>query len=214
MICIYHKSSEPFPKKEDRLKRKVLFGYLVVITFSFLFSACNSSKVMMASERGIMYAMIYDYENIAVGGVTVKVNGKELVKSDVQGRFILDFKKRGEYEIELIKKGYEVLRQKFEYNPMDVLYFKMITAEQLVVLAEGEMDKSSYKEAEEYLERAYKLEPLRADIMYLRSISLVLQEKYIEAKKVLEELREKGYRSKYIDLLEEKIEKENNDGAV
>ena len=194
--------------------KKALVFCLIIIISTFIYISCNSSKVGLGSERGIMYAMIYDYENVAVGEVRVKVNGRELVKSDVQGRFILDFRNKGEYEIELSKKGYETLTQKFEYDPMAVLYFKMITAEQLVVLAEEELDKSCYKEAEEYLERAYKLEPLREDIMYLRSISLVLQEKYIEAKKALSELKEKGYRSKYIELLEEKIEKGAKDGAV
>jgi len=154
-----------------------------------------------------MYAMIYDYDNIAVGGVLVKINGKEIVKSDVHGRFILDFKKKGEYEIELSKRGYETLIQEFEYNPMKVLYFKMITAEQLLALAEGELDRFRYKEAEKYLKRAHLLEPLRTDIIYLKSISLVLQGKYIEARRALNELREKGYNGKYMDLLEEKIEK-------
>lgn len=181
--------------------------FLLITLFAIFFVSCNSTKGRVATDDGIMYAMIYDYDNIAVGGVLVKINGKEIVKSDVHGRFILDFKKKGEYEIELSKRGYETLIQEFEYNPMKVLYFKMITAEQLLALAEGELDRFRYKEAEKYLKRAHLLEPLRTDIIYLKSISLVLQGKYIEARRALNELREKGYNGKYMDLLEEKIEK-------
>jgi len=180
--------------------------YLLIVIIAVSFSSCNSIKGRVATDEGIMYAMIYDYDNIPVSGVVVKANEKEIVKSDVHGRFILDFKKTGEYKIELSKKGYETLTQNFEYNPMNVLYFKLITAEQLVALAEEEMDKFCYEEAEKYIQRAYLLEPLRADIIYLKSINLVLQKKYIEAKKVFKELKEKGYSSKYIDLLGEKIE--------
>jgi hypothetical protein len=161
---------------------------------------------MVVTNEGIMYAMIYDYENSAVSGVTIKVNGKELVKSDMQGRFILDFKKGGEYEIELIKKGYEKVVQKFDYNPMEVLYFKMITAAQLVNLAEESLDRFDCEEAEIFLSRAYSMEPYRADIIYLTSVTLYLQGKYYEAKDRIKELKEKNYANKYIALLEEQIE--------
>ena len=185
---------------------RVLSVYLITILFPVFILSCNSAKGSVATDKGIMYAMIYDHDNIPVSEVLVKVNGKQIVKSDVHGRFILDLKKRGEYTIELFKKGYEPLNQKFEYNPMNVLYFKLITADQLIVLAEEELDKFSYEEAEKYMQRAYYLEPLRADIIYLRSISLVLQEKYVEAKRMFSGLKENGYKGKYIDLLEEKIE--------
>ena len=189
------------------MKIRILSLYLPIILSAALLLSCNSTKGKVATNSGVMYAMIYDYDNVALSGVLIKVNGKEIVRSDVQGRFILDFKRIGEYRIELFKKGYETLIQKFEYNPMNVLYFKMITAQQLLSLAEGELDKFSYEEAEKYLERAYMLEPKRADIIYLRCISLVLQEKYFEARSVFSELMEAGYKSKYIDLLQEKIEK-------
>ncbi|MCL2480641.1 MAG: carboxypeptidase-like regulatory domain-containing protein [Spirochaetaceae bacterium] len=183
-----------------------VLAFLLIILFAIFALSCNSAKGRIATGGGIMYAMIYDHDNIPVSGVVVKINGKEIVKSDVHGRFILDFKKNGEYEIELSKKGYETLTQKFEYNPMNVLYFKLITAEQLVALAEEELNKFCYEEAEKYLQRASILEPLRAEIIYLRSINFVLQDKYVEAKRVFRELKEKGYDNKYIELLEEKIE--------
>ena len=185
---------------------RVLVFYLLFILFSISALSCNNTKGRIVTGGGIMYAMIYDHDNIPVSGVIVKVNGKEIVKSDVHGRFILDFKKIGEYEIELSKKGYETLIQKFEYTPLDVLYFKLITAEQLVALAEEELDKFCYEEAEKYLQRASILGPLRGEIIFLRSVNFVLQDKYIEAKRIFRELKEKGYENKFIDLLEERIE--------
>ena len=186
---------------------RVLTCCLLIILLALFVVSCNSVKGRVATDSGIMYAMIYDYDNIAVSEVLVKVNGKEIVRSDVHGRFILDSRKKGEHEIELSKRGYETVIQKFEYDPMNVLYFKMITAEQLLALAEIALERFRYAEAEKYLERAHILEPLRADIIYLKSISFVLQKKYIEAKRAINKLRERGYNNKYMDMLEEKIEK-------
>ena len=185
---------------------KVTLNYLFILVFAIFVLSCSSAKGSAATDKGIMYAMIYDHDNIPVSGVVVKVNEKEIVKSDVHGRFILDLKKGGEYKIALVKKGYEPLNQNFEYDPMNVLYFKLITVDQLVMLAEEELYKFCYEEADKYLQRAYALEPLRLEVIYLRSVSLVLQEKYVEAKNVFNELKGNGYKSKYMDLLEAKIE--------
>jgi tetratricopeptide (TPR) repeat protein len=185
----------------------VQFLYLPVLFFICMFS-CSSNKGRIATDNGIMYAMIYDYDNVAVSGVLVKVNGEELLKSDMQGRFILDFKEKGEYSIELTKPGYEKLNQKFEYNPMEVLYFKMITAEQLSALAEESLDRFDYEEAMKFIDRAYNLEPQRLDIVYLRALTLYLQKKYDAAKTVINKLEDDGYNGKYIKLLDDRI-KEN-----
>ncbi|MCL2293353.1 MAG: carboxypeptidase-like regulatory domain-containing protein [Spirochaetes bacterium] len=184
------------------------FAFFLFITLlSLLFISCSGLKGRVVTDGGIMYAMIYDYDNAAVSGVLVKVNGKPIVRSDMHGRFILDFKKKGEYTIELSRRGYETLTQVFEYNPMNVLYFRMITANQLLSLAEIELDNFSYESAEKYLVRANALEPFRIDILYLKSITLFLQRKYAEAERVLLELRERGYNSRPVGLLEERIRK-------
>lgn len=180
-------------------------NFLLQLTFFLAVVSCSSSKAKITTDSGIMYAMIYDYNNTAVSGVLVSVNGRELVRSDMHGRFILDFSTHGEYTIELSKSGYEKLIQNFDYNPMKVLYFKMITADQLVTLAEECINKFDFEEAEKNIVRAYKLEPHRIDIIYLKTVALYLAGKYEEAKTASAELSSKGYNGKYAELLKKTV---------
>jgi len=152
-----------------------------------------------------MYAMIYDYENIPVSGVVVYINGKKKVDSDIQGRFILDKMKKGEYRVKLTKKGYETLEETFRYDPLQVLYFKIINAQQLLVLAETALDNAEYTSAENYLNRALLLDPNRPDTLFLNSIACYLQGKNAEAAEILENMIISGYNAPSISQLLEKI---------
>jgi tetratricopeptide (TPR) repeat protein len=150
--------------------------------------------------------MIYDWENTPVNGVSVFINGQKYVESDIQGRFVLEFKKNGEYAIKLEKSGYEIIENAFTYDPMNVLYFKMANASQLLTEAENALDQRLYEEAETYLERALKLEPFRPDIRYLKSILLYLQNRKDEAKEILDALQGQGISGDSITNFRKKME--------
>jgi len=182
---------------------KKLFGIFWVIT---LLISCQTGKpIKRLSNEGMMYAMIYDYENVPVSGVAVYINEKKIVDSDIQGRFILDAMKKGEYRVKLTKKGYETLEESFQYDPMQVLYFKIINAQQLLVLAEAALDNAEYAVVENYLNRALLLEPNRPDILFLKSIACHLQSKNAEAAAILEKMIVSGNNDPSISQLLEKI---------
>jgi len=167
------------------------FGYIILILI--LTVSCHTGKpIKRLSNEGFMYAMIYDHENSPVSGVTVFLNGKNKVISDIQGRFILDDIKQGDYNIILTKKGYETLDEVFTYDPLQVLYFKMINTTQLMVLAETSLDDNDYINADRLINRALLLEPNRPDILFLRSIIYYLQGSYLEAVDILEYLINAG----------------------
>jgi tetratricopeptide (TPR) repeat protein len=139
-----------------------------------------------------MYAMIYDNESNPVSGVEVFLNDKKIVNSDIQGRFILDGMKKGTYTIKLVKKGYEELVEIFDYEPLNVLYFKIINVSQLLSIAENLMDERNNLEAEKYIDRALLIEPKRQDSLFLKSINCYLLNKYAESLAILEELVKTG----------------------
>jgi len=139
-----------------------------------------------------MYAMIYDFDNTPVNAVSVYINGRMVVDSDIQGRFILDNMRTGEYTVRLEKRGYELLEETFYFDPMQVLYFKMINTSQLVALAETALENSEFSAAEVYINRALVLEPGRPDILYLKSIACYLQGRNAEAADILENLIRSG----------------------
>jgi len=169
-------------------KTKILLVILLV-----LFSSCQSVKpIKRLSNEGFMYAMIYDYENTPVAGVAVYLDGKLVVESDIQGRFVFEKMKSGAYSVKLVKKGYEVLEETFKYDPMQVLYFKMVSASQLLVTAETALDNGEFADAENLLNRALLLEPNRPDVLFLKSIIGYLQKRDKEAVEILEGLIKSG----------------------
>jgi tetratricopeptide (TPR) repeat protein len=183
--------------------RKKLFGCLLSI---ILLASCQIGKpIKRLSNEGFMYAMIYDYENTPVTGVMVQLNRRKIADSDIQGRFILERMKKGEYKIKLTKKGYETFEEVFRYDPLQVLYFKMINASQLLVLAETALDNTEFANAENYVNRALLLEPNRSDILFLKSIICFLQSRNTEAAGILENLIKSGNTDPSVSQLLEKI---------
>jgi len=184
------------------MKNKILVCFLLVLT---LFASCKTGKQIKLTDKGFMYAMIYDFDNTPVSGVTVYINGVKNVDSDIQGRFILDMVKKGEYRIKLVKKGYETLEERFYFDPLQVLYFKIINTSQLVALAETALDRAEFTIAENYINRALLLEPNRSDILFLKSIVYYSQAKYDEAEEILEKLLKSGNNEPSISRLLEII---------
>jgi len=185
-------------------------GFLLLLLF--FFASCQNAKpIKRLSNEGFLYAMIYDNENTPVSGVSVYLNGKLIVESDIQGRFVLEKMKKAAYSVKLIKKGYETLEETFTYDPMQVLYFKMINASQLLVVAETALDNYEFADAENRLNRALLLEPNRPDVLFLKSITCFLQKRNKEAVEILEGLIKSGSTDPSVSRLLEiitKIQKE------
>jgi tetratricopeptide (TPR) repeat protein len=179
---------------------------VLLLLLLFLFTSCQNAKpIKRLSNEGFLYAMIYDNENTPVSGVAVYLNGKLIVESDIQGRFVLEKMKKAVYSVKLTKKGYETLEENFKYDPMQVLYFKMINASQLLVMAETALDNSEFADAENHLDRALLLEPNRPDILFLKSITCFLQKRNKEAVEILEGLIKSGSTDPSVSQLLEKI---------
>ena len=164
---------------------------VVVLLFTSLFNSCNTT-VKRLSDEGYMYAMIYDYDSLPVTGVAVYLNGIKVTDSDIQGRFVLEDMKPGNYRIRLVKRGYETFEDTFQYVAMQILYFRLINADQLLSLAELEMDVNEYETAEDFLNRALVLEPTRSDILFLAAIANNMQSKTNEAIDLLERIVRSG----------------------
>jgi hypothetical protein len=152
-----------------------------------------------------MYGMIYDNESNPVSGVAVFLNGRKIVDSDIQGRFVLNGVKRGTYTIKLSRRGYEEIEEKFDYEPLNVLYFRMFNSYQLLSLAENSMDDNNFTAAEQFINRALQVEPGRQDILFLKSINFYLQKKYIDAQAILEGLIRSGSTDESIAQLYERV---------
>ncbi len=152
-----------------------------------------------------MFGMLYDHENNPVKGVSVSIDGNHMGESDVLGRFTLVDLRPGEYTLTLEKAGYERIEDSFVFDPLSMLYYRMITASQLIIEAERALAGFDYPAAREMLDRALQLEPFRYDAVYLQAIAYYCEKNYENAIKMLDRLRELGYTSIYAEKLKHEI---------
>jgi tetratricopeptide (TPR) repeat protein len=171
----------------------------LLFSLSILITGCATSTPKRAiNDSGMMYGMVYDYDNSPVYGASIFINGRKYIETDLQGRFILKFNKKAEYTIRVVKSSYEIIESVFSYDPMNVLYFRIINASQLLAQAEEAVEQYSYVQAETLLNRAIILEPNRPDILYLLSIVLYFQQRNDEAKAILLKLQSRGINGEHI----------------
>jgi len=163
-----------------------------------ILTGCPSTPKRAVNDSGMMYGMVYDYDNSPVYGASIYINGIKYVESDLQGHFILQFTRNTKYTIRIVKSGYEKIENVFSFDPMNVLYFKIINASQLLTQAEEAVDQYNYAQAETLLKRAIVLEPNRPDVLYLLSIVLYKQQRNDEAKAILLELNKRGINVEHI----------------
>ena len=147
-------------------------------------------------DAGVMYGMIYDGNEEGVPAVSVKVNGWLKAVSDGQGRFILkflyaDIKDKKEHRIELEKEGYEKVKEVFYYEPMSLLHIRMESGEDILKEAESLIDEKEYGKAEEFIDRAIKIEEYRDEGFYLKAVIKYKEGDKEKAAELLEKLKEK-----------------------
>jgi tetratricopeptide (TPR) repeat protein len=183
-----------FGGSDSRMRKLIPLAFLTLLLIG-----CRSISIpkRAINDSGMMYAMVYDYDNTPVSGASVCIDRKKYIETDLQGRFILEFNK-GEYAIQVAKQGYEIIEDKFTYDPMKVLYFKMINASQLLSQAENALDQYSYGEAEKLASRALALEPNRPDILYFQSVAYYRQGKMTEAIAILKGLQSREINGDFI----------------
>ena len=171
--------------------RKFLFFPIAVV--AAVMSCTSVWNKKYKDDAGIMYGMIYDEKEEAVAAVNVIINGKLKTVSDGQGRFILQFyfadiKDKKEHHIVLEKAGYEKFEQVFYYEPMSLLHLNLESGEGLLKEAEDAIDRSKYKEAEAFLDRAFSIEESRDESLFFKAIIRYKEGKIGEAKEILERM--------------------------
>jgi hypothetical protein len=182
--------------------------------FCVLVFSCKTVKQKRAdSEGGIMYAMIYDYENTPVSGAEIYIDQKKYTESDINGRFILEVTRPGNYSVMVQKSGYEILEREFKFDPLGILYLKLINATQLLIQAENAMEQYNYDDAGQMIDRALAIEQYRPDALFLKSVLLYLCREYNESKKTLEIILDGGYTDESVLKLMSLLDDINNEDS-
>jgi hypothetical protein len=179
-------------------KTRILQAFIFLTVLSVCLTGCATTKQIQPALNG----MIYDADNEPVPDVSVKVTDMIHTSSDIYGHFHIDnLKTETEYTIACTKKGYEATSVKFVYNSIsEVAYVRMYSAEQLLTLAETEVQQKKYDSAVSYLDRAEKAEGSKVSTGYLRAVILYSQKVYDAALSQLQKLMDEGYTEPYIYL--------------
>ena len=183
--------------------KRMVCGVICVCAVVLFFS-CKSTGVKGNDADGVMHAMIYDYDNNGVRGVSVYIDGSYMGESDVRGRFMFKLHDAKEHELVLQKDGWERVSDTIVFDTMLVLYYKMGNATQLINLAEDALDAGTMDEALMLLDRALGLGG-GDDARYLKSVVLFKAGKYDEALETLSQIEEKEETASYIQDFKQKI---------
>ena len=183
--------------------KRTVWSIVCVCVLVLLFS-CKSTGIKGIDEDGVMHAMIYDYDNNGVRGVSVYIDGSYMGESDVRGRFMFKLHDAKEHELVLQKDGWEQVSDTIVFDTMLVLYYKMGNATQLINLAEDALDAGTMDEALMLLDRALGLGG-GDDARYLKSVVLFKAGKYDEALETLSQIEEKEETASYIQDFKQKI---------
>ena len=182
--------------KGEKMKRGIRICIKISIIIVLVTGCSSVWSKKYKDDAGVMYGMIYDGNEEGVPAVSVKVNGWLKAVSDGQGRFILkflyaDIKDKKEQRIELEKEGYEKVKEVFYYEPMSLLHIRMESGEDILKEAESLIDEKEYGKAEEFIDRAVKIEEYRDEGLYLKAVIKYKEGDKEKAGELLEKLKEK-----------------------
>lgn len=179
------------------MKTKLILIPLLTILF---FLSCESQPDidMTSFDTAPLYGMIYDADNLPVPNAEIKIDNFSVVKSDNNGRFIINGLSRGSHIIEVTKKNFKLhkpFHNPFTYdflNREQLLYLKMISIEQLLAQAEKKINEKNWPEAMSDLDTAAKIDEENKILLYLRATVHFQKREYQNAVSYLNKLVELG----------------------
>lgn len=184
--------------------KKILLSFVPILN---AFISCASKPSDAFFKNDVMCAMIYDLDNNPVQNAQIYCDGEFLGTSDMQGRFSIRGRKNEICIVEIEKPLHEKLVEKITFNPLEIAYFKMGTAEQFFCLARENLSFGKIDSAYEYCQKAIKLDENRNDIAYLYALLLYKKNQFEQSNKVLSKLENKQNFKKFVEELKRRNNK-------
>jgi hypothetical protein len=172
-----------------------LYWILLLCTLLPLLGGCPSMADRAITEFSVadLHGMIYDYHSQPCSQVRILIDNRDGPLSDINGRFVLKNLSKGTHSIALIKDGYEEVSFSFDFiNRTQVLYVKLFSLNQLLELAEKELDNKKLGKAEELLSRAEKIDAENVVLLYMKAILALKREQVEQALTLLNSILEQG----------------------
>ena len=156
-----------------------------------------SCKTVPVTKDESIYVMVYDYNNTGIKDVSVSLDGFEIGKTDVYGRFVYPYSlsEKKIHEIYIKKAGFESISETIKNINGDlVLYYKLYDANTYARLAEENLDNEKIDSALNYIDKAVQIES-REDYLFFKAIVLHKLNREDELKNLLEKIQNTKYKS-------------------
>jgi hypothetical protein len=112
--------------------------------------------------------MAYDRSGSPVAFLEISVNGQTRAVSDYAGRFSLAGMLPGTYELTARKEECEPSSSKVKVeSPTQVIYLSMVTADDLLDMAENAMSKGDWPSADALAQRALTIAPTMPEARFM-----------------------------------------------
>jgi|GEM_PF-1554846 len=191
-----------------KLTRSILISFIALFMV-LLASSCASKNVLFSDEvhdfvASDLLGMIYDAQNRPCHGALIVIDGKKrrYVRSDINGRFIIQDLRAGSHQIEVSKKGFEPNTFDVDFiSRKQVLHIRLISIETLLNTAEAALDSLEWNEAEAALIRASKIDDEDSRYLSLMGAFTYRTGDYEAALLYWKALLHKGHRDPYLYLL-------------
>lgn len=174
---------------------------------ALLFAAAGLLPASLASCASLsggagnldVHGMVYDFENRPVPDYELRLDGKRSVFTDATGRFAMYSVPPGDYLLSGSRQGFESYEAPVRIGELtDMYYLRVASAEELLELADGELEEGRIEGAAELVARSERTGSDSSLVPFYAAVVSFRQGKGGEALAILAALEDRGLRDPYV----------------
>jgi tetratricopeptide (TPR) repeat protein len=143
--------------------------------------------------------MIYDFSNRPVPNFSITLDKKHNSGTDINGRFTLAKVPAGIYTLTAEKTGYETYVEEVTIKDQgQIIYIRVPSQGELLNLVDDALSGGNFDAAEEYVNRAYLIEPNNIEMLFYYATVMFRKGEYDRAIHFLQAAQNLGSKDEYI----------------
>ena len=182
--------------------------WLIFLFFLILLIILSCRTAEFGHESININGMIYDFSNRPVPNCGISIGTKYKTHTDINGRFTIVKVPAGTYIAETQKPGFETWFEEITITEFgQIIYIRIPSQSQLLSLVDDALTSGDLDIAEEYAERAYRINSRNAEMLFYYAAVKFRQGEYEKAISTLEFAMESGAKDpcfgKFLNALKE-----------
>ncbi len=184
--------------------------YIVSLVTILGLAGCSAMPGAYFSRATSLEGVVYTSVGAPLRDARITIGAHTMAVSDVNGRFTIARVEPGEHRVRAHHEAYETVELTMTFSrPTDVLYLRMLSAEDLVRASQQALDRGRTSEAEQAIGRALAVSPESVRARYLAAIIYTNAGRFEDARRMLKDLGLYSA-SPAVALLSERIAREDS----